>query len=428
MKVGWALGLGLTRFTAWRSGCLGYELSTEFESPPGTHRSGERDLIGACLRGPSLSCPPSRHVRPPLLAANRRRDGDDHTGRDTDARHGWSRHTPGCAHGGGLDQRGAELGIRPFSTDPAGHRELLAWLESLGSVERIGVEGTGTYGAGLTRFLHEHDVVVVEVRCPDRQERRSHGKSDPVDALAAARAAQSGKAKAKPKARTGNVEAIRALRLVRRSATGDRTAAVNQMRALVVTGPADLRETFRGVTLRKLVTGAARLRPADPTTPDGATRFALRELARRVQFLETEISRINSILTPLVAATAPTLVARYGVGTDTAATLLISAGDNPGRLRNEASFAHLCGSAPIDASSGLIKRKRLNPRGDRSANEALWRIVMVRMSSDPRTRIYVERRTLEGKSKREIIRCLKRYVAREVFADLALLQQPLDAR
>ena len=327
-----------------------------------------------------------------------------------------------------LDQRGAELGIRPFSTDPAGHRELLAWLESLGSVERIGVEGTGTYGAGLTRFLHDHDVVVVEVRCPDRQERRSHGKSDPVDALAAARAAQSGKAKAEPKARTGNVEAIRALRLVRRSATGDRTAAVNQMRALVVTGPADLRETFRGVTLRKLVTGAARLRPADPTTPDGATRFALRELARRVQALEAEIARVNSILTPLVAATAPTLVARHGVGTDTAATLLISAGDNPGRLRSEASFAHLCGSAPIDASSGLIKRKRLNPRGDRSANEALWRIVMVRMSSEPRTRAYVERRTREGKSKREIIRCLKRYVAREVFADLALLKQPLDSR
>jgi transposase len=327
-----------------------------------------------------------------------------------------------------LDQRGAELGIRPFSTDPAGHRELLAWLESLGSVERIGVEGTGTYGAGLTRFLHDHDVVVVEVRCPDRQERRSHGKSDPVDALAAARAAQSGKAKAQPKTRTGNVEAIRALRLVRRSATRDRTAAVNQMRALVVTGPADMRETFRGVTLRKLVAGGARLRPSDPTTPDGATRYALRELARRVQALDAELGRINSILAPLVAATAPTLVARYGVGTDTAATLLVSAGDNPGRLRSEASFAHLCGSAPIDASSGLIKRKRLNPRGDRSANEALWRIVMVRMSSEPRTRIYVERRTREGKSKREIIRCLKRYVAREVFADLEKLVQPLDTR
>jgi transposase len=325
-----------------------------------------------------------------------------------------------------LDERGAELGVQPFGTDPAGHRQMLGWLKSFGPVERIGVEGTGTYGAGLTRFLHRHDIVVVEVSCPDRQERRSHGKSDPVDAIAAARAAQSGKARAQPKTRTGSVEAIRALRLVRRSATRDRTSAINQMRALVVTGPDELRETFRGVTLRKLVAGAARLRPSDPTTADGATRFALRELARRVQSLDAEIKRVNAILGPLVAATAPSLVARHGVGTETAATLLISAGDNPDRMRSEASFAHHCGSAPIDASSGLIKRKRLNPRGDRQANEALWRIVMVRMSSEPRTRAYVHRRTIEGKSKREIIRCLKRYVAREVFNDLADLIQPLD--
>jgi transposase len=175
-----------------------------------------------------------------------------------------------------------------------------------------------------------------------------------------------------------------------------------------------------------LVATAARLRPADPTTADGATRFALRELARRVQSLDTEIQRVNAVLGPLVAATAPSLVARHGVGTETAAALLVTAGDNPERLRSEASFAHLCGSAPIDASSGLIKRKRLNPRGDRQANEALCRIVMVRMSSDPRTRAYVLRRTVEGKSKREIIRCLKRYVAREVFNDLAELIPALD--
>ena len=327
-----------------------------------------------------------------------------------------------------LDERGAQLGVRPFTTDPPGHAELLAWLETFGEVEQIGVEGTGTYGAGLTRFLHGRRVPVVEVSCPDRQERRSHGKSDPVDAVAAARAAQSGKATTQPKTRTGNVEAIRALRIVRRSATKDRTAALNQMRALVVTGADDLREAFRGVTIHKLVTGAARLRPADPTTADGATRFALRELARRVQHLDTEIDRIDAILRPLVAATAPALVARPGVGTDTAAALLISAGDNPHRFRNEASFAHLCGSAPIDASSGLIKRKRLNPRGDRSANQALWRIVIVRMRSDPQTRRYVDRRTQEGKSKREIIRCLKRYVARQVYADIRQALDPLDDR
>ena len=322
-----------------------------------------------------------------------------------------------------LDQRGAELGVRAFAANPDGHRAVLDWLESFGPIDRVGVEGTGTYGAGLTRFLHHHNIVVLEVSCGDRQARRSHGKSDPVDAIAAARAAQSGKATAHPKARTGRVEAIRALRLVRRSATRDRTGAINQMRALVVTAPDELRQTFRGVTIHQLVTSAARLRPSDPTTADGAAKFALRELARRVQSLDTEIARINAVLGPLVAATAPALVARHGIGTETAATLLVTAGDNPDRLHNEASFAHLCGSAPIDASSGLITRKRLNPRGDRLANEALWRIVLVRMASDPRTRAYVARRTAQGKSKREIIRCLKRYVAREVFRDLNNLTQ-----
>ena len=325
-----------------------------------------------------------------------------------------------------LDQRGGELGVREFATDPTGHNDILDWLESFGAIDRIGVEGTGTYGAGLCRFLQRHDIDVVEVTRGDRQERRSHGKSDPVDAIAAARAAQSGKAVARPKSRTGSVEAIRALRLVRRSATRDRTGAINQMRALVVTAPDEIREAFRGVTIHQLVTRAARLRPADPTTVEGATKFALRELARRLQALDAEIGRVNAVLGPLVAATAPGLIARHGIGTDTAATLLVTAGDNPDRLRSEASFAHLCGSAPIDASSGLIKRKRLNPRGDRLANEALWRIVLVRMSTEPRTRSYVTRRTLEGKSKREIMRCLKRYVAREVFRDINNLVQPLD--
>ncbi len=165
-----------------------------------------------------------------------------------------------------------------------------------------------------------------------------------------------------------------------------------------------------------------------PTTVEGATKFALRELARRIQALDAELGRVNAILGPLVATPAPGLVARHGIGTDTAATLLVTAGDNPDRLRSEASFAHLCGSAPIDASSGLIKRKRLNQRGDRNANGALWRIVMVRMSTEPRTSAYVARRTLEGRSKREIMRCLKRYVAREVFQDLNNIVQPLSKR
>jgi transposase len=314
-----------------------------------------------------------------------------------------------------LDERGAELGCAPFAADPAGYRKALAWVRGFGPVECIGVEGTGSYGAGLTRYLHNQRVVVVEVSCPDRRRRRSHGKSDPVDAVAAARAAQSGEATAQPKTRTGNVEAIRALRVVRRSAGHSRTDAVNQMRALVVTGPESLRAAFRDTTIWQMVTAAARLRPGDPTTPTGATKFALRQLARRIQGLEEEIETLDAILAPLVRATAPDLMTRHGLGPNTVGALLVSAGDNPDRLHKESAFAHMCGSSPIDASSGLIAHKRLNRGGDRSANQALWRIVMVRMVSDPRTRHYVERRTKEGKSKKDIIRCLKRYVAREVY-------------
>jgi len=193
------------------------------------------------------------------------------------------------------------------------------------------------------------------------------------------------------------------------------------MRALLVSGPDELRETLRGTTVSKLVTTAARLRPGDPTTAVGATKFTLRELARRVLTLEAECKRLDAILEPLVAATAPDLVACFGVGTDTAGALLVSAGDNPERLRSEAAFAHHCGVSPIDASSGLTIRKRLNRGGDRIANQALWRIVMVRMVHDPATRSYVERRTREGRSKREIIRSLKRYLARQLYRHLLRL-------
>lgn len=327
-----------------------------------------------------------------------------------------------------LDERGGELGVESFAADAAGYRQALAWLARFGTVELVGVEGTGTYGAGLARFLQTKGVAVVEISCPNRQRRRSHGKSDPVDAVAAARAAQSGDAAGQPKTRTGSVEAIRALRVARRSAGHARIDAINQMRALLVTGPEELRDAFRRTTVWRMVTAAVRLRPTDPTTAAGATKFALRELARRVQALEVEIDRLDAVLRPLVAATAPKLVALHGLGTDTAGALLVSAGDNPGRLHGEASFAHMCGASPIDASSGVVVRKRLNRGGDRTANEALWRIVMVRMVSDPRTRLYVERRTKEGLSKKEIIRCLKRYVAREVYPLLVRPQEPLDNR
>jgi transposase len=314
-----------------------------------------------------------------------------------------------------LDAIGGLLGVESFPADGPGYRRLLAWLQSFGTVALVGVEGTGSYGAGLTRHFHDKGVRVVEVDRPNRQERRRTGKSDPLDAIEAARAAQSGRAKSAPKTRNGSVEAIRVLRVARASARKDRVRALNQLRSLVSTAPEELRRELRGLSIFVLVNKAASLRPNDRTDVVNANKLAMRSLARRVRDIDAEVAEIDAVLRPLVTATAPDLVALYGVGPDTAGALLVAAGDNPDRLRNEATFAHLCGASPLDASSGKQLRHRLNRGGDRQANAALWRIVLVRMSSDPRTRRYVERRCKDGLTKPEAMRCLKRYVAREVF-------------
>ena len=252
----------------------------------------------------------------------------------------------------------------------------------------------------------------------DRQDSRRQGKSDPLDAVSAARAAQSGRARGAPKGRDGTVEAVRALMVARRSAAGERTRTINQARALILTGPDDLRARFARHTAAALVSGIAALRPRPGDVPGYAARIALRELGRRAVFLDGQLGRLDELIAPLVSEHAPGLVALYGIGPHTAALLLIAAGDHPRRLRSEAAWAHLCAAAPIPASSGKVTRHRLNPGGDRQANHALWRIVFTRMGSDPATRAYVERRTSEGKSKAEITRCLKRYVAREVYPHL----------
>ncbi len=318
-----------------------------------------------------------------------------------------------------LDGVGAQLATKEFPTTTAGYRALHRWLGSFGTVVRVGVEGTGSYGAGLARYLATQGVEVIEVDRPNRQNRRRRGKSDPVDALSAARAALSGDASGVAKSRNGAVEAIRVLRVARSSARHDRTVALNQMRSLVSTAPDELREQLRYLTGFQLIEQAAALRPGAVLDVTSATKTALRELGRRARYLGDQMARLTGLLGPLVAATAPALVASYGVGTDSAGALLVAAGDNPDRLRNEATFAHLCGVSPIEASSGKVTRHRLNRGGDRRANHALWRIVMVRMVYDPDTRAYVDRRTKEGKSKREIMRCLKRYVARELYPLLA---------
>jgi transposase len=317
-----------------------------------------------------------------------------------------------------LDQLGALLGTRSFPASTRGYRELLGWLRGFGTVEVVGIEGTGSYGAGLTRHLLSKHIAVVEVDRPNRQNRRRRGKSDTVDAVAAARAAQSGDASGQAKSRDGNVESMRVLRLVRLSAQRSRTMTLNQMRSIVSTAPEDLRDQFRGLTVYRLIERAVSLRPAGRTDVLGATKIALRQLGRRAQALGVEIEEIKALLEPIVAATAPELLQLNGVGTDVASALLIAAGDNPERLRSERTFAHLCGVAPLDASSGKQERHRLSRGGDRQANAALWRIVMTRMLYDPRTKVYVHRRMAEGLTKLEAMRCLKRYAAREVFAHL----------
>jgi transposase len=259
---------------------------------------------------------------------------------------------------------------------------------------------------------------VVEVDRPNRQRRRRAGKSDTHDAVTAARAAFAGDALGAPKTRDGNVEAIRVLRLARTSARRDRTRALNQMRALITTAPDELRAQLRGLTIPKLLRTVGTFRPGGRTDVPNANRLALKTLARRVRELDDEITMLDELLTPLVAETAPEMIERVGVGTDTAGALLVAAGENAGRIRNERSFARLCGAAPLDASSGKQQRHRLSRAGDRQANSALWRIVITRLSYDPATRQYLQRRCAEGKTKAEAIRCLKRYVARELYACL----------
>ncbi|MFJ6662286.1 IS110 family transposase, partial [Streptomyces sp. NPDC091377] len=311
-----------------------------------------------------------------------------------------------------IDSIGRHLATAAFPTTPDGYRCLLEWLRAHGEVLAVGVEGTGAYGSELARFLRAHELTVMDVDRPDRKARRANGKSDPVDAYAAATAVLSGRAGGTPKTRDGIVEAIRSLRVVRRSAIKSRTQTINQIRTLIVSAPAEVRERLRGLPTYQLIAQLSRSRPGtDLADPTCAVRTALRRLARRYQHLTEEIAEADAELDPLVAQAAPGLVELVGIGTETAAQLLITAGDNPGRLKSEASFAHLCGASPISASSGRTNRHRLNRGGDRQANHALHTIALVRMRYDPRTRLYVARRTAEGMSKKDIFRCLKRFIA-----------------
>jgi len=316
-----------------------------------------------------------------------------------------------------VDSAGGVLGTKQFTATGSGCVDLLAWLRSFGQVGKIGVEGTGAYGAGLTRFLTDAGITVIEVDRPDRAARRRQGKSDPIDAVAAARATLSGTRTGIPKQRQSRVEALRNLRVARRSAVKDRADVIRQMHNLVVTATDTIRGQLRGMSTTILVRHCAAASPdtTDVADPAVAVIIALRSLARRHQHLTVEITDLDTLITPLIDTINPGLMDLPGVGPDTAGQLLVTAGANTDRLHSEAAFAMLCGAAPLPASSGKTRRHRLNRGGDRQANAALYRIVLTRLRWDPRTRSYAERRTAEGKTKKDIIRCLKRYIAREIY-------------
>lgn len=315
---------------------------------------------------------------------------------------------------------GQLLGDQQFAATARGYTDLLTWMSGFGSLTAVGVEGTGSYGAGLLRYLQQRSVTVVEVTRPNRQDRRRYGKSDPLDAIAAARAVLSGTATAVPKPRNGPVEAIRLLRTTRASAVKARKAAIQQMHGVLYCAPEELRSALGKYNRAALVSRCARLRPdlARLHDPAVAAKAALRTLARRVEQIDVEIAEADAHLKRLLTATAPSVLAIHGVGPEAAAQLLATAGDNPGRITSEAALARLCGAAPIPASSGNRTRHRLHRGGDRAANSMLYLIVINRLRWHPATHLYVERRTAEGKTKKEIIRCLKRAVVREVYSAL----------
>ena len=310
---------------------------------------------------------------------------------------------------------GVLLDTANFPATAAGYRALLAWVGSFGVLRRAGVEGTGSYGAALTRHLRTAGVEVIEVNAPDKPTRRRRGKTDTLDAQAAARAVLSGRASGSAKAGDGPVEMLRMLKLAKDSAVKARTQAINQLKAVLVAADPALREALSGLTTTMLIRRCAQLETTTPHDVTSAAVYTLRLLARRVQELSAQIHDLVHHITDTITRHCPRLLARRGVGPHNAAALLITAGDNPDRLHSEATFAALCGVNPLEASSGKTSRRRLNRGGDRQANSALYRIAICRLSCDARTRNYLTRRITEGKTRREAIRCLKRYIAREIY-------------
>lgn len=318
-----------------------------------------------------------------------------------------------------LDRLGVRLGTTTIPVSSKGYCDLEAWARSFGRVRAFGIEGTGSYGAGLARSLLTRGHTVVEVDRPNRQLRHQHGKSDPLDAESAARAVLAGQATACPKTGTGTAEMIRQIKVARDTAVKGRAQAMLTLKTLIVNAPAALREQLDRIAGRvTLVRHLSALRPGPVVTTTASSKAALRAPARRWLALDAEIQEHDRTLDALTDIAAPTLKAAHGIATGTAAEMLILVGDDPGRIRSEAAFAKLCGACPIPASSGKTTRYRLNRGGNRQADAALYRVVIVRLRSHLPTLAYMQRRLAEGLTKREIIRCLKRFVAREIYSHL----------
>ncbi len=320
-----------------------------------------------------------------------------------------------------LDGLGGRLSDLVIPATPIGYERLLAFcLQRVGSAGRLiafGVEGTSSYGLGLARFLRRHGYQVREVSRPPRKgERRAAGKTDVIDAEHAARQIVSGGPSATPKTADGAIEAIRLIKIARDTAVKSQATTMVTLKATLVTAVDELRGALEPLSDFRLIKACAELTSVQaPVTPDVAMRHVLASLARRWLTLHEEIKIHSWHLKQQTKAVAPRLVEAVGIGPDTAAELLLAAGDNTDRIRSESAFAKLCGVSPIPASSGKTNRHRLNRGGNRQANAALYRAIIVRMRWHQPTIDYATRRTAEGLSKREIIRCLKRYLAREVY-------------
>ena len=314
-----------------------------------------------------------------------------------------------------LDELGARLGELTISADSAGYATLAGWAEQIGRPDVFGIEGSGSYGVGLASFLRRRGHAIIEVNRGDRRGRRANGKSDSLDAEAAARTVLAGEARAVPKSADGACEMIRQVKIARDTAVKARTQALITLKCIIVNAPAVLREQLSQLTDKKLIDRCASLRPGTIDSTTASAKHTLRALARRWLSLADEIGGHDRVLEQLTTAVAPSLREGFGIGADTAAEMLIVFGDNPERIRSEAAFAKLCGVAPVPASSGKTNRHRLARGGHRQANSALYRVVIVRMRFHQPTIDYVARRSQEGRSKREIIRCLKRFLAREIY-------------